>query len=86
MSRTMIIYDLNDKTQSQKNQIIRTLFGYQDKSCHGKYLYKRPGLLSNISFDRKTKTALIIPSSQKERVTKILHKLSVKAITTDYDL
>ncbi|MBI4449031.1 hypothetical protein HY641_03330 [Candidatus Woesearchaeota archaeon] len=84
MAKTMILYDLNDKTQPQKNQIIRTLFGYQDKSCHGKYLYQRPGLLSKIPFNRKTKTALIIPTSEKEKVTKILHKLAIKTTALDY--
>ena len=80
MDKTTILYDLNDKTQSEKNRIIRNLFGYQDKSCHGKYHYKRPGLLSNIHFDRKTKTALIIHSSEKKRVLKMFKKLAVNAI------
>ena len=84
MTKTMILYDLNDKTQSQKNKIIRTLFGYQDKSCHGKYQYQRQGLLSNIPFNRKTKTALIIPTSEKKKVIKILNKLTIKAVALDY--
>ena len=79
----MILYDLNDKTQAQKNQIIRTLFGYKDKSCHGKYQYQRPGLLSNIRFNRKTKTALIIPESESDRVVKIMKKLAVNAIKVE---
>ncbi len=74
----MVLYDLNDKSHAEQSKIIRTLFGFKDKSNNGKYQYDRPGQLSKIPFERKTKTALIINKKYEPEVIAILKKHKLK--------
>ena len=82
MGKSMILYDLNDKTPAEKTSILRELYGYNDKSCNGRYNYQRPGLVSGIVHQRKTKTALIVADKDAEDVVKILKKLGIKPALT----
>ncbi len=74
----VVLYDLNDKTHAEQSRIIRVLFGFKDKSNHGKYSYERPGLLSKVPIVRKTKTALIVKEKHEAEVVQSLKRAGVK--------
>lgn len=74
----VVLYDLNDKTHAEQSRIIRALFGFKDKSNHGKYSYERQGSLSNVPFVRKTKTALIVKEKYAAEVVQSLKRAGVK--------
>lgn len=79
-AKTMIIYDLENKTPAEKTNIHRKLFGFSDKSNNGKYTYPRKGLLSDIPHEKAYKTALIISTKHAEYVTKTLEKFDVNIV------
>ncbi len=78
--KAIVLYDLNDKSHAEQSHIIRVLFGFKDMSNNGKYRYDRPGLLSKIRFERKTKTALIIEKKYVLQVVQALKKAGVTSI------
>lgn len=80
MGKSIVLYDLNERTAVQKTRIIRELFGYSDRSCNGRYKYKRDGLLSNIRYERKTKTAIIVSEKDGHKVVEILKKMGIRPI------
>lgn len=76
----MIIYDLGNKNSVQKTSTIRALFGFKDKSYHGKYIYARQGLLSKIKYERLTKTVLLVEKKDQKRVVNIFKKMGIVPI------
>ena len=77
--KSVILYDLNDKTHAEQTRIIRALFGFKDKSNNGRYQYQRLGLLSKIPHVQKTKTALISERKYEVQIIQALRKVGVKA-------
>ncbi len=80
MGKSIVLYDLNDRTAVQKTRIIRELFGYKDLSCNGRYEYKREGLLAGIRYERKTKTAIIVSEKDGHKVVEILKKMGIRPV------
>lgn len=80
MRQSMVLYDLNDKKPAERTRIIRTLYGFKDKSCYGKYEYARKGLLYGIRYMRKTKTAIIVSEKDGQKVVEILKKMGITPI------
>ena len=81
--KTVIAYDLTDKSPVQKTRIIRTLFGYQDKSNFGKYKYHRGGFISKIPNARQIKGAILVEDTYVHEVVRMLKKLKVKSSVLD---
>ncbi len=76
--KTIILYDLKGKTQVEKVQILRKLYGYRDKSNYD-YNYKRTGVLNKTQFSREKKTVIKIENEEDvAKVTELLKKLNVK--------
>ena len=77
--RIIILYDLQGKTQTEKVQALRKLYGYRDKSNYN-YKYDRTGELANIEFT-KQKSMVIELKDNKDlaKVIEILGKLKIKA-------
>ena len=75
--KTIILYDLKYKTQVEKVQILRKLFGYRDKSNYD-YQYTRPGELTALKFKRNQKAVIELQDGKDlAKVTKILIRLKV---------
>ena len=76
--KTLILYDLKEKSNSDRTQILRKLYGYRDKSNYD-YNYEREGMLNKIDLIKSRKTVLHI--KDKKNITKIitiLKKLNIK--------
>lgn len=76
--KPIIIYDFKGKTQVQKVQILRKLYGYRDKSNYN-YKYEREGEMRNIKFSREKKTVLKLENKKDlAKVVEILKEAHVK--------
>jgi len=80
--KSIILYDLKNKKPVEKTDITRRLFGFEDKSNKGNYVYKREGLLKNIEHEKWSKAAICINSEDEEKVVKILRKFGLRVIIT----
>jgi len=77
--RTIILYDLKGKTQSEIVQTLRKLYGYRDKSNYD-YTYDRTGEFSKIKFDKYKKNIIELKNDKDlAKVIEILNKLKIKA-------
>ena len=74
--KILLLYDLKNKTQTQKANITRKLYGYQDTSNNSNYTYKRLGLLDNFTYKKENKTILHIQPQDKKKIKKILNQLN----------
>ncbi|MDP2750443.1 MAG: hypothetical protein Q8O89_06440 [Nanoarchaeota archaeon] len=75
--KTIILYDLKGKTQSEKVQTIRKLYGYRDKSNYN-YEYERTGELTNIKFNKSEKTVIVLKHEKDlAKVVEILQKAKI---------
>lgn len=72
------MYDFKNKTQVEKVQALRKMFGYRDKSNYN-YLYDRPGELAKIEFKRYQKAVIELQNDKDiAKVTGVLKKLKVE--------
>jgi len=78
MKAKLIVYNMSNLGQYQKVLVNRALFGYNDHSNKGKYLYRREGLLKRIPHSRLLKGVLIVKSGCERKVLNILRKHKVK--------
>lgn len=77
-AKTVILYDLKEKSNGERSRIIQKLFGYRDKSNYN-YSYERKGLLDGIKVERSGKTMLEIKDKNDlAKVIEILKQLKVK--------
>ena len=74
----LILYDLEGKTQVEKVQALRFMFGYRDKSNYN-YQYERTGELENVKLSRLKKSVLQLENEKDlAKVAEILKKLKIK--------
>ena len=78
VQKTLILYDLKEKSNSDRTQTLRKLYGYRDISNYD-YKYKREGLLNKIDLDKSRKTVLHIKNKKDiTKVVTILNELNIK--------
>ena len=80
MEKTLLLYDLKNKNKVEKTHIVRSLFGYEDKSNMGKYNYKREGLLSKFKYEKLNKSAIFVDRKNEEEVKKMLRKFGLNVL------
>ncbi len=73
----MILYDLKNKNNIEKTRVVRSLFGYTDKSNHGNYTYPREGLLSKFKHEKIDKSVIVVNRKDELQVKKILKKFEL---------
>ncbi|MBI2549460.1 hypothetical protein HYW21_09015 [Candidatus Woesearchaeota archaeon] len=79
--KAIIMYDLKGKSNSERTQIIRKLYGYRDKSNYD-YNYEREGLLRKIDLNKSRKTVLHVKN--KGDITKVVTIL--KELKIEFEL
>lgn len=80
MGKSLLLYDLKNKSKVEKTHIVRSLFGYEDKSNMGKYTYQRKGLLSKFKYEKWDKSVIVVNSKDEEHVKKILKKFGLNIL------
>lgn len=77
----MIIYDLKEKSNAQRSKIIQILYGYNDKSNKGQYLYKRKGLLDDLKYKKDNRTILSFSKeSDLKKAVKIFKEMNIEIL------
>lgn len=75
--KTAILYTLKGKTQTEKVQILRKLYGYKDTSNY-QYAYNREGELKKAKFTKEKKTVLKFDNTETAiKIAKLLKKLKI---------
>ena len=80
MSKSLLLYDLKNKNNVEKTHIIRSLFGYVDRSNKGSYTYNRKGLLSKFKYEKWDKSAILVRKKDEDDVKKILKKFGLNVL------
>ncbi len=80
----MFVYEFEGRTASEVGKINRQLFGYKDRSNHGKYIYWRSGLLSSIVLKRLARGVILTDSINDAEVGNALKKVGAKKISRYY--
>ena len=80
MAKSLLLYDMKNKNNVEKTYIVRSLFGYKDKSNMGKYSYKREGLPSKFRYERWDKSAIVVDSKNEGQVKNILKKFGLNVL------
>ena len=76
--KVIILYDLKGKSNSDRTQIIRKLYGYRDKSNYD-YTYERNGLLDKMDLKKSKKTVLYVKNKKDlPKIAEMLKELKVK--------
>ena len=78
--KVLFVFEFEKRTPAQVSKINRELFGYIDHSLHGKYVYKRDGLLSDYYIERIAKGVFITDEIHHRKITEILHSKGTKKI------
>jgi hypothetical protein len=78
MKASLIIHDLSKLSHYQKVLFNREIYGYTDNSNNNSYHYKRKGLLSQIPHLRLLKGALVINSTDINKIKLLLRKYGIK--------
>ena len=82
--KSIILYDLKNKKPTEKVEITRNIFGFEDKSNNGNYTYKREGLLKDIKHEKWSKSVIFIDSKDEEKVAKILRKFGLNILISKF--
>lgn len=80
IKKSIILYDLKNKTSKEKTDITRKLFGFNDKSNNGNYIYKRKGFLKDTKHEKWNKSVILINSEDEAKVSNILRKFGLKVL------
>ncbi|MEW5897122.1 MAG: hypothetical protein AB1668_05490 [Nanoarchaeota archaeon] len=76
--KTIILYDLKDKSNVERTRILQKLYNHREKSNYT-YAYQRTGLLDNFDIEKSRKMALLIKNKNDlAKVSEILGGLKVK--------
>lgn len=78
--KVMFVYEFEKRNPSKVVQTNRKLFGYIDRSFHGRYNYIRKGLLSEYDVERITKGVLVTDIVNDKKILNILHNQGTKKI------
>ena len=80
MSKSLLLYDLKNKNNVEKTHIIRSLFGYVDRSNKGSYTYNRKGLLSKFKYEKWDKSVILVRKKDEDDVKKMLKKFGLNVL------
>lgn len=84
LHKVMFVYEFEGRSANQVGKINRTLFGYKDKSNHGKYVYWRDGYLSKMALKKLARGVILTDSVNDREVLDALRKVGAKKITRYY--
>ncbi len=80
----LFVFEFEKRKPKEVTRINRELFGYVDHSLHGKYVYKRDGLLSKYDLNRIAKGVILTDEVNDKEVLEILHSKGTKKIRRFY--
>jgi hypothetical protein len=83
----IIIFKLGKElTAAERARFCRELYGYVDRSNHGKYIYERRGLLSSIPHFIPAKSVIVVRREDAEKVESFLRERNARVFAWTIDL
>jgi hypothetical protein len=83
----IIIFKLGkDLTAAERARFCRELYGYVDRSYHGRYIYVRRGLLSSIPHFIPTRSVIVVRREDAEKVESFLRMRNANVLSWRIDL
>jgi len=76
MEKTMVTYSLSGKKNAL--ELTRKIYGYIDSSNHGKYKYERPGILTEIDYEKVGNGVFFINPVDLNKITTEFKKINLK--------
>jgi len=80
----MIVYSLSGEKQALEKT--RKIYGYTDSSNHGKYVYERKGILSEIPYQKIARGVFWINPKDADNVIIGLKELGLKITKYEIDV
>lgn len=77
--KTIICYSLGKIDPKSRTRFHRELYGYEDKSNHGRYTYKRKGILIKSKYKKPFDSVLVL-SSNANKTIKLLKEYKAKFV------
>jgi len=74
----LFTWDITTKTGKIKTKIHRELYGYTDYSQFGKYMYQRPGVLTNIRHLNPTQSCIIVKVGDAPKIREFFNRYKIK--------
>jgi len=84
MRKTLIVYSLSGEKKALDKT--RKIYGYKDSSNHGRYVYERTGVLSDIPYEKIARSVFWIEPKYKSRVVSGLKALGLQVKTYEIDV
>jgi hypothetical protein len=77
MTKVALFYALEKEDPSTRTMIHRELYGYKDISNHGKYTYKRKGILETVRHKKLLGSMLMLKQKDVAKFIKIFKKYHI---------
>ena len=75
--KTIILYDLKDKSAVERTRILQILYNHREKSNYS-YSYQRSGLLNSFNIEKNRKTALLVKNKKDlAKISEIFTQLKI---------
>ena len=74
---SIIKYELKNVPMHKRNALHRDLYGYQDHSNNGEYIYKREGILTKVKHTKISNSVIMIESKEAKPIISILDKHNI---------
>ena len=84
LQKVIFVYEFEKRSANTVGKINRQLFGYNDISNHGKYIYRRNGLLSTLAIKRIARGVILTDKINDSEVLLALKKVGAKKIISYY--
>lgn len=86
MRAVLITYSISHQPISVQNQLRKQINGHNDRSHGGKYKYRREGILDKITHLKPSRSTIIIPLKESEKVLKVLRKYGAEIKTYSIEI
>ena len=86
MKAKLITYSLVKLPISEQNQFRKELNGHNDVSHHGRYKYRREGLLDKTPHLKPSRSTIIVPTKDSDKIIDLIKKYKAKIKVFDIQI
>ena len=85
MKGKIICYNMKSSNLSRRDidKFLRELIGHNDKSHHGRYAYRKCGILDEISHIKPARSVIVVSKKDSPQVINLIKKYAVDAYIRD---
>lgn len=85
MKGKIICYNMKSSNLSRRDvdKFLRELIGHNDKSHHGRYSYRKQGILDEIPHIKPVRSVIVVPKKESPQVIDLLKKYAIDTYIRD---